>query len=149
MHAIFFSEVTTNTTARALYDQYSPIDISVWCWQLFACSPSCFSEVTMLMFSCTSPTSLLVTHSAAVPLWSLTVRVTVLLTVWSDADVMTTNSVYFFNSGHLMEGKGSPSAIHMQVKTLDWTSHPEFCRIFGNPVSTQAEPWHHNKMLIE
>jgi len=112
-------------------------------------SPFC-SEVFILMlsFSLASTFPLLLTHSTEVALWSFTVRVAVLLTAWSDTAVITEYSLWFFNSGHSMVGKGNPSLAHTQVRTPDWTSHTEGFKIFENPVSTQAESQGHTKMLI-
>lgn len=91
----------------------------------------------MVKFRFTSPYLLLLTHSTAVLLRSLTVRVTVQFTVCFETVVRKEYSVWCFNSGHLMVGKGNPRLMHTQVKTSDWTLHPEFFEILGNTVNTQ------------
>lgn len=101
--------------------------------------PRCPDGVNpMVRFSLASPFILLLTHSTDVLGRPFTVRTTVLLTVWLDTVVMIEYSVLFFNSGHSMAGKGNPSLTHTQVRTSDWTPHPEFFKMLENPVGTRA-----------
>lgn len=122
-------------------------EVGFWCCLLCVRLPSCPSEVTMmLMFCCTSPFSFLLTHWTVALLWSLTVRVMVLLIVWLDTVVKTEYSASFSNRGHLMVGNGNPWLMHTQVRTPDWTLHPESFRIFGNTVKQHKQ--NHNKLLM-
>ncbi|KAA8591822.1 hypothetical protein FQN60_017196, partial [Etheostoma spectabile] len=74
---------------------------------------SCFFAAILGFFVFNKEKSMLAySTSCGPPLRS--VRVTVLLTVWCDTVVMTEYSAWFFNSGHVMVGKGNPSLIHTQ-----------------------------------
>lgn len=89
-------------------------------------------------FSLASSFPLLLTHSRVMLPCFSTFRLTVLLTVSFDTAVMTEYSVLFLRGNHWMVGKGNPSMIHTQVKTCDWSTHPEPFWIFDSPVKRNA-----------
>lgn len=105
---------------------------------LFENIPYFLELLWIVNFSLASSFPLLLTHSRVMLPCFSTFRLTVLLTVSFDTAVMTEYSVLFLRGNHWMVGKGNPSMIHTQVKTCDWSTHPEPFWIFDSPVKRNA-----------